>query len=68
MGWRSRLSLLWYFRDEAGLTGSKYGCGQALCGACTVRSRVRRRAACITSVSDVADREVTTIEGLQPGR
>jgi isoquinoline 1-oxidoreductase alpha subunit len=60
------LSLLWYLRDEAGLTGSKYGCGQALCGACTVIVDKEAVRACITSVSDVVGREVTTIEGLHP--
>jgi isoquinoline 1-oxidoreductase alpha subunit len=58
------LSLLWYLRDEAGLTGTKYGCGQALCGACTVIVDKQAVRACITSVSDVAGRDVTTIEGL----
>src|SRR3954471_23473352 len=58
------LSLLWYLRDELGLTGSKYGCGQALCGACTVMVDNEAARACITAVSDVVGREVTTIEGL----
>src|SRR5215470_4530439 len=60
------LPLLWFLRDEAGLTGTKFGCGQALCGACTVIVDKQAVRACITSVSDVADREVTTIEGLHP--
>ena len=60
------LSLLWYLRDEAGLTGTKFGCGQALCGACTVIIDKQAVRACITSVSDVVGREVTTIEGLHP--
>jgi isoquinoline 1-oxidoreductase alpha subunit len=60
------LPLLWFLRDEVGLTGTKYGCGQALCGACTVMLDKDAVRACITSVSDVADREVTTIEGLHP--
>jgi len=60
------LPLLWFLRDEAGLTGTKYGCGQALCGACTVIVDKQAVRACITSVSDVAGREVTTIEGLHP--
>src|SRR5260364_438162 len=60
------LSLLWYLRDEAGLTGTKFGCGQALCGACTVIVDKEAVRACITSVSDVVGREVTTIEGLHP--
>jgi len=60
------LPLLWFLRDEAGLTGTKYGCGQALCGTCTVIVDKQAVRACITSVSDVAGREVTTIEGLHP--
>jgi isoquinoline 1-oxidoreductase alpha subunit len=60
------LPLLWFLRDEAGLTGTKYGCGQALCGACTVIVDKQAVRACITSVSDVVDREVVTIEGLHP--
>jgi isoquinoline 1-oxidoreductase alpha subunit len=60
------LPLLWFLRDEAGLTGTKYGCGQALCGACTVIVDKQATRACITSVSDVVGREVTTIEGLHP--
>jgi isoquinoline 1-oxidoreductase alpha subunit len=60
------LSLLWYLRDEVGLTGTKFGCGEALCGACTVIVEKQALRACITSVSDVAGREVTTIEGLDP--
>ena len=60
------LPLLWFLRDETGLTGTKYGCGQALCGACTVIVDKQATRACITSVSDVVGREVTTIEGLHP--
>ncbi len=60
------LPLLWFIRDEIGLTGTKYGCGQAICGACTVLVDKEAARSCITSVSDVADREVTTIEGLHP--
>jgi isoquinoline 1-oxidoreductase alpha subunit len=58
--------LLWYLRDEVGLTGTKFGCGQALCGACTVHVDGQAVRSCITAVSDVADRKVTTIEGLHP--
>ena len=57
------LPLLWFLRDEAGLTGTKFGCGQALCGACTVIVDKEAVRACITSINDVAGREVTTIEG-----
>src|SRR6202000_1029874 len=60
------LPLLWFIRDEAGLTGTKFGCGQALCGACTVIMDKQAIRSCITSVSDAADRDVTTIEGLHP--
>ena len=60
------LSLLWFLRDEAGLTGTKFGCGVALCGACTVHVDGEAARACITAVSDVAGRSVTTIEGLHP--
>jgi isoquinoline 1-oxidoreductase subunit alpha len=60
------LSLLWFLRDEIGLTGAKFGCGQALCGACTVMVDRQAVRSCITAVSDAAGREVTTIEGLHP--
>ena len=58
------LPLLWFLRDEAGLTGTKFGCGQALCGACTVHIAGQAARSCITAMSDVADQEVVTIEGL----
>jgi len=58
------LSLLWYLRDEFGLTGTKFGCGEALCGACTVIVDKQAIRSCITSMSDVDGHEVTTIEGL----
>jgi isoquinoline 1-oxidoreductase alpha subunit len=60
------LPLLWYLRDEVGLTGTKFGCGKALCGACTVHVEGRAARACITAMSDVADQKITTIEGLDP--
>jgi isoquinoline 1-oxidoreductase alpha subunit len=60
------LPLLWFLRDEAGLTGTKFGCGEALCGACTVLIDGEAARSCITAVSDVAGRKVTTIEGLHP--
>jgi isoquinoline 1-oxidoreductase alpha subunit len=60
------LSLLWYLRDEVGLTGTKFGCGHALCGACTVHVEGQAARACITAMSDVADQKITTIEGLHP--
>ena len=58
--------LLWVLRDSLGLVGTKFGCGMALCGACTVMVDKQAIRACVTSVSDVADREVVTIEGLHP--
>ena len=61
-----QLPLLWFLRDEVGLTGTKFGCGVALCGACTVLVDKDATRACITSISDVDGREVTTIEGLHP--
>jgi isoquinoline 1-oxidoreductase subunit alpha len=60
------LPLLWFLRDELGLTGTKYGCGQAFCGACTVIVDKEAARSCITAISDVAGRDVTTIEGLHP--
>ncbi|MEA2776505.1 MAG: isoquinoline 1-oxidoreductase subunit alpha [Acetobacteraceae bacterium] len=60
------LPLLWYLRDEVGLTGTKFGCGKALCGACTVHVEGQAARACITAMSDVADQKITTIEGLDP--
>ena len=56
--------LLWVLRDDLGLTGTKYGCGIAQCGACTVHVDGEARRACVTPVSAVAGRKVTTIEGL----
>ena len=56
--------LLWVVREEFGLTGTKYGCGIAQCGACTVHLDGLNRRSCVTPVSTVADRSVTTIEGL----
>jgi isoquinoline 1-oxidoreductase subunit alpha len=58
--------LLWVLRDEIGLTGTKFGCGQALCGACTVHVGGEAVRSCGIVVSDVADKEVITIEGLDP--
>lgn len=55
--------LLWVIRESAGLTGTKYGCGIAQCGACTVHLDGQARRSCVTPVSMVAGREITTIEG-----
>ena len=57
--------LLWVLRDDLGLTGTKYGCGVAQCGACTVHLDGLTRRACVTPVSTVAGAAVTTIEGLE---
>lgn len=56
--------LLWVLRDTLGLTGTKYGCGVALCGSCTVHVDGQAVRACITPLSTVAGKTVTTIEGL----
>ncbi len=58
--------LLWVIRDELGLTGTKFGCGIGLCGACTVHVDGRAIRSCITPVAAVAGTRVTTIEGLDP--
>ncbi len=58
--------LLWYLRDEVGLTGTKFGCGIAQCGACTVHVDGETRRSCVTPISAVEGKEVTTIEGLSP--
>jgi isoquinoline 1-oxidoreductase subunit alpha len=62
------MPLLWVVRDSLGLTGTKFGCGLAQCGACTVHVDGQPVRACITPVSAVGDRAVTTIEGLSPDR
>lgn len=59
-----QMPLLWVLRDTLNLTGTKYGCGMALCGACTVHIDGEATRSCITPVSAVAGRRVTTIEGL----
>ena len=58
--------LLWVLRDTLKLTGTKYGCGAALCGACTVHLNGTAVRACVTPMSAVAGKRVTTIEGLSP--
>ncbi|MGB0684208.1 MAG: (2Fe-2S)-binding protein [Magnetovibrionaceae bacterium] len=57
--------LLWVVREQVGLTGTKFGCGAALCGACTVLVNGEPVRSCSTAVSDVEGQEITTIEGLQ---
>jgi carbon-monoxide dehydrogenase small subunit len=56
--------LLWVLRNDLGLTGTKYGCGEALCGACTVIVNNEAVRSCVTPVKDVAGKRVLTIEGL----
>jgi isoquinoline 1-oxidoreductase alpha subunit len=59
-----QLPLLWYLRDFLGLTGSKFGCGMGLCGACTVHQDGVAIRSCITPVSSLEGKEITTIEAL----
>ncbi len=58
--------LLWVLRDELGLTGTKYGCGMGVCGACTVHLDGAAVRSCAIPVGSVGERAVTTIEGLSP--
>jgi isoquinoline 1-oxidoreductase alpha subunit len=59
------MPLLWAVREVAGLTGTKFGCGMALCGACTVHLDGQPIRSCVMPLSAVAGKQVTTIEGLQ---
>lgn len=61
------MPLLWYLRDHARLTGTKYGCGGGFCGACTVLVDGAAQRSCMLPVSALAGRQVTTIEGLGAG-
>ncbi len=61
------MPLLWYLRDELRLTGTKFGCGAALCGACTVHQDGRLIRSCVASMARVAGSEIVTIEGLANG-
>lgn len=58
------MPLLWVLRDRLGLTGTKFGCGVAQCGACTVHVNGQPRRACVTPIESVANMDVTTIEGV----
>ena len=58
------MPLLWVLRDILGMTGTKFGCGIAQCGACTVHVDGEPKRSCVTPISYVSDREVTTIEGI----
>jgi len=62
------MPLLWVLRDTLGLTGTKFGCGMALCGACTVHLDGQPIRSCVTGVQAVGARRITTIEGLSPDR
>ena len=56
--------ILWILRDSLGLTGTKYGCGEGICGSCTVHINGKAERSCILSVDDVKNASITTIEGL----
>jgi isoquinoline 1-oxidoreductase alpha subunit len=58
------LPLLWYLRDVLELTGTKFGCGMALCGACTVHLDGKATRSCVTKMSTLAGKEITTIEAI----
>jgi isoquinoline 1-oxidoreductase alpha subunit len=60
----SETPLLWYLRDIAGMTGTKFGCGWGLCGACTVHVDGTALRSCVTPITAISGRAVTTIEGL----
>jgi isoquinoline 1-oxidoreductase subunit alpha len=60
------MPLLWVLRDRLGITGVKYGCGMAQCGACTVHLDGEAVRSCVTPLREVGSRKVTTIEGLSP--
>jgi isoquinoline 1-oxidoreductase alpha subunit len=60
------MPLLWVLRDLLGLTGTKYGCGVAQCGACTVHLDGEPRRSCVTPLSGAVGKKITTIEGLSP--
>jgi isoquinoline 1-oxidoreductase alpha subunit len=62
------MPLLWVLRDLIGLTGTKYGCGIEVCGACTVLIDGQREHACVFNVSSAVGKKVVTIEGLSPDR
>src|SRR5215470_1143561 len=58
------MPLLWVLRETLGMTGTKFGCGMALCGACTVHIDGQATRSCVTPVSAVGEKKITTIEGL----
>jgi len=61
-----QMPLLWYLRDELQLTGSKFGCGMGLCGACTVHVNGEAARSCLAPMQSVAGKNILTIEGLSP--
>ncbi len=61
-----QMPLLWVLRDALGMTGTKFGCGMALCGCCTVHINGQPIRSCVTPISTVSGKSVTTIEGLSP--
>lgn len=65
-GGDGNMPLLWYLRDELQMTGTKFGCGMALCGACTVHLDGAAVRSCMTPMSAAVGKRVTTIEGLDP--
>lgn len=60
------MPLLWFIRDEANLTGTKYGCGTGLCGSCTIHVDGVAARSCQTTMAEAAGKSITTIEGLNP--
>ncbi|MDZ4195080.1 (2Fe-2S)-binding protein [Ectopseudomonas chengduensis] len=62
------IPLLWALRDELGMTGTKFGCGMAMCGACTVHMDGAAIRSCVTPISAVAGRAISTIEGMEADR
>jgi isoquinoline 1-oxidoreductase alpha subunit len=62
----AEMPLLWYLRDVLQMTGTKFGCGMALCGACTVHLDGAAIRSCLTPMSAAAGKKITTIEGLDP--
>ena len=60
------MPLLWVLRDTLGMTGTKFGCGMSLCGACTVHIDGAATRSCVTPISSVAGKQITTIEGISP--
>ena len=61
------MPVLWYLRDILGLTGTKFGCGMALCGACTVHRNGEAIRSCVVPIRSVSGAEITTIEGIGSG-